>query len=446
MAEFFVMPQASPTMTVGILGKWVAAEGAVLSPSQAIAQVETDKATMDIEVFDKGVLLKHLAVEGEEVPPGQPIAIIGKAANEDISALLAEFASGKAIRVATASLGGPPSTPTVVAPGPAEIPVAAPVVLPPAAPSQPVGEPGATARPSWAGRELDDAFMEPRAPFRAPSPRVFASPLARAMATERAVPLARVRGSGPGGRIVAADIEQSASPSAIRPADSVARTTQMRKTIARRLTEVHQQVPVFYLTTSFDATGIVALKDIVGKRAEKGVGNKVSVNDMLVRCVAAALREVPEVNAQWAGEQIVRKGGVDIGIAVALPEGLVTPIVRDADQKSASEISTEIRALAKLAKEGKLAPEQYTGGSFTISNLGMFEIEHFTAILNPPEAAILAVGSASQVPAVVNGQVVAQWRMKVTMTCDHRVVDGALGAKFLLALRNYVENPGLIGV
>lgn len=456
MAEFFVMPQASPTMTVGVVGKWVVAEGAALSPSQAIAQVETDKATMDIEVFDKGVLLKHLAAEGEEVPPGQPIAIIGKSADEDISALLAEFASIKASRSAPAAT--PAAATPAAAPPAAASAAAAPVAVPaalspqvtpaPVVAAKPLGEPGKTVRPSWAGRALDDAFMEPRAAFRAPGPRVVASPLARAMAEESGISLARIRGSGAGGRIVAADVESASAgkSAAVRPADSAARTTQMRKTIARRLTDVHQQVPVFYLTASFDATGIVALKDAVGKRAEKGIGTKVSVNDVLIRCVAAALRDVPEVNAQWAGDQIIRKGGVDIGIAVALPEGLITPVIRDADQKSVSEISTEVRELAKAAKEGKLQPEQYTGGTFTISNLGMYEIEQFTAILNPPESAILAVGSALQVPAVVNGQVCAQWRMKVTMTCDHRVVDGALGARYLQALRAYVENPGLIGV
>ena len=245
---------------------------------------------------------------------------------------------------------------------------------------------------------------------------------------------------------ISADVEAAASGTAAQPArrpDEAVRATQMRKTIARRLTEVHQSVPVFFLTTSFDATAIVALKEAVARRAGKE-GPRVSVNDILVRCVAQALRDVPEVNAQWTGEAVVRKGAVDIGVAVALPDGLITPVVRDADQKSPVQIGAEVRALAARARDGKLAPEEYTGGSFTISNLGMFDIEQFTAILNPPEAAILAVGSAAQVPAVVGGVVTAQWRMKVTMTCDHRVIDGALGARFLQALRAYVENPGLL--
>lgn len=283
--------------------------------------------------------------------------------------------------------------------------------------------------------------MEPRAVFRVAAPKVVASPLAKVVAAERGVNLARVRGTGFGGRIVAADVEGApvAGARAQPPADQAVRVTQMRKTIARRLTEVHQQVPVFFLTATLDAGPVVALKVALAAR-----GAKVSINDVLVRCVAAALRDVPEVNAQWQGDAIVRRGSVDIGVAVALPEGLVTPVVRGADQKGFAEIGDEVRALAALAREGKLQPEQYTGGSFTISNLGMFEIDQFTAILNPPEAAILAVGAAQHVPVIEGGQVVARWRMKVTMTCDHRVIDGALGARFLAALRQVVENPGLL--
>jgi pyruvate dehydrogenase E2 component (dihydrolipoamide acetyltransferase) len=441
MAQFFVMPQASPTMTVGVVGKWLVAEGANLSPSQAIASVETDKATMEIEVFDKGVLLKQLAAEGQEVPPGQPIAIIGTAAGEDVSALVAEYAAMTAAPAAAPAAAPPPAASAVAAP------VAAPAAPPPRPepPPRPAGEPGRSERPQWDGRAVDESFMEARGPFRPPSPRVMASPLARQLASELGVNLARVRATGPGGRIVAADVEAAGSGTrvAAAPADVSVRATQMRKTIARRLTEVHQSVPVFFLTTSFNATAVVALKDAVARRGGKD-GPKVSVNDILVRCVAQALRDVPDVNAQWAQDSIVRKGAVDVGVAVALPDGLITPVIRGADQKSIVEIGAEVRQLAARARDGKLAPEEYTGGTFTVSNLGMFDIEHFTAILNPPEAAILAVGSAAQVPHVENGQLVVQWRMKVTMTCDHRVIDGALGARFLQALRGYVENPGLL--
>ncbi len=440
MAQFFVMPQASPTMTVGVVAKWLVNEGDALAPSQAIAQVETDKATMDIEVFDKGVMLKRLAAEGQEVPPGQPIAIIGAKAGEDVAALVAEYAA----MVASAA-AAPPAAPVPAVPEAPPVPAPEPpvaVATPPLA-AEPVAPGAATPRPTWAGKPLDDSVMEPRGTYRAPVRRVMASPLARARAAELGIDVSRLKGSGPGGRIVAADVTGGASATkpAARRADESVRATQMRKTIARRLAEVHQQVPVFYLTANFDATQIVALKEACARRDVK-----VSVNDLLIRCVAAALRDVPEVNAQWTGDAIVRKGSVDIGVAVALPEGLITPVIRDADQKGFAAIGAEVRALAGRAKEGKLAPEEYTGGTFTISNLGMFEIEQFTAILNPPEAAILAVGSAMEVPAVVNGQLVVQRRMKLTMTCDHRVIDGALGARFLQALRAYVENPGLLSI
>ncbi len=452
MAEFFVMPQASPTMTVGVVGKWLVAEGAKLTPQTAIAEVETDKATMEIEVFDVGVMLKLLATEGEEVAPGKPIAIIGKAAGEDISALLAEYAKMKD----QGAGGAPPQRPpdaAPVAPVPAEAPVAAaPAVVPAAAPvvAAPVppaatpprpSEPGKAPAPSWAGQPIDTAIMEPRGRFTAGGPRVIASPLARTLAAEKGVNLARVRGSGANGRIVAADVEAVGStPVVIAPVDVPKRVTQMRKTIARRLTEVHQQVPVFYLTVTLDVSAFVVWK---AKLADRGV--KVSYNDLLMKAVAGALRDVPAANAAWMGDTIVERGAVDVGVAVALPDGLITPVVRNADTKSVSQIAAEVRELAGRAKEGKLAAEEYTGGTFTVSNLGMFDIDHFTAILNPPEAAILAVGRVAQVADVVNGQVVPAWRMKVTMTCDHRVIDGALGARFLQALRGYVECPALLG-
>jgi pyruvate dehydrogenase E2 component (dihydrolipoamide acetyltransferase) len=432
MAQYFVMPQASPTMTVGVVAKWLLTEGAVIEPGTAIAQVETDKATMDIEVFDRSVLLRILAAAGEEVPPGRPIAIVG-AAGEDVTALVAEFEASKA--------GGMPA-----APAPAPTDPAVVQSTPPPAPAPPVALTiGASplpspAEPAWAGRPVDPSIMEPRPALRAPERPVIASPLARALAAERGVDLRRVTPSGPGGRIVAADLD-SAGPTAAAPADEAARVTQMRKTIARRLTEVHQQVPVFYLTISLDAAPLVRLKDALDARA-----TKVSVNDLLMKAVAWALREVPACNAQWQGDTILRRGAVDIGVAVALPEGLVTPVVRGVDRLGVAAVSRTVRELAERAKAGKLAPEDYTGGSFTISNLGMFGIEQFTAILNPPEAAILAVGAAQQVPVVEDGAVRAGWRMKVTMTCDHRVIDGALGARFLQALRAVVENPGLLGV
>ncbi|MDP2313501.1 MAG: dihydrolipoamide acetyltransferase family protein [Pseudomonadota bacterium] len=467
MAEFFVMPQASPTMTTGVIAKWVAPEGADLSPQSVIAQVETDKATMDIEVFDKGVMLKHLAKEGEEVPPGAPIAIIGKSKGEDIAALLAEYEKGKSGAAAPAPAAAPAAAPTVGGgPRESEQPAAAETKLPeiappqkedarpvtPAAPAAPspqaaATKPGVVPTLAWMGNPIPDAIMEPLGAYVPAGPRVVASPLAKAMAADKGVTLAKVKGSGPGGRIVAADIEAAAAApqptgggvTVGRREDVSVRATQMRKTIARRLTEVHQSVPVFYLTVTFDAAGLVALKEQAGKR-----GIKVSYNDLVLRAVAQALVDVPECNAAWQGDHIVRRGSVDLGVAVALPEGLITPVIRDADKKGVRAIAAEVRELAGRAKEGKLAAEEYTGGSFSISNLGMFDIDHFTAILNPPEAGILAVGSVQQVPVVEDGTLSVGWRMKVTMTCDHRVIDGALGARFLQALRGYVELPALL--
>lgn len=474
MAEFLLMPQATPTMTVGVLAKWTVPEGGDLVPQSVIAAVETDKATMDIEYFDKGVLLKHLAKEGDEIPPGRPIAIIGKTATDDISALVAEYAKMGAApapsstpaaqplpsggQVSPSDGGEVPAAP----PAPAAAAAAAPALpptgggaqraeggpaatpAPTAAPAPaPAQTPGKTPLMSWAGKPIDEAIMEPRGVYvPASARRAPVSPLARAVADDLGVKLDRVTGTGPGGRVVRADVETAAKApvvSAPTHVDTSKRITQMRKTIARRLTDVHQQVPVFYLTVTFDMNAMVALK---ASAAAQDI--KVSYNDLLLKAVARGLRDVPEVNSAWMGDSIVERGSVDIGVAVALPEGLITPIIRNADGKSVTAIAAEIRELAGRAKAGKLQAEEYTGGSFTISNLGMLDIESFTAILNPPEAAILALGAVEQVPVVVDGQLAVGWRLKATMTCDHRVVDGALGARFLQALRRYVESPAML--
>lgn len=448
MAQFYLMPQASPTMTVGVIAKWAVSEGQALSPSMVVAQVETDKATMDIETFDKGFMRKLLAQPGDEVPPDFPIAIVAASLTEDISALEAEYvqkkaALGKAAPAAPAVEAAPVAAPVVAAPVVAA-PVAAPVVAPAAPEPAPITD--TVAPVLWMGKPLDSSVMETRASYRVAAARIVASPLAKAVAADKGIDLKRIKGSGPGGRIVVEDVEKAAAAPAVAPAagnarqaDVPTRVTQMRKTIARRLSDVHQQVPVFYLTVTFDAAKLVALKDQAGL-----VNKKISYNDLVIKAVARALRDVPECNAAWQGDSIVRRGNVDIGVAVALPEGLITPIIRDADRKGVAEIAAEVRTLAGRAKDGKLSAEEYTGGTFTISNLGMFGIEHFTAILNPPEAGILAVGGVQQLPVVENGQLAVGWRMKATLTCDHRVIDGALGARFLAALRAYIETPALL--
>jgi pyruvate dehydrogenase E2 component (dihydrolipoamide acetyltransferase) len=437
MAEIFVMPQASPTMEVGTILAWRKAEGDSLQPQDVIAEVETDKAAMEIEVFDDGILLKILVPEGEEVPAGAPIAIIGLSADEDISALIEEAkAAGKAPAAAEA-----PAEPAAAEPAAQPSPAKAPM---------PAAKVGLTAA-SWDGRPVHDSIMEmPDFVYEAansPSadvPRsVRAAPAARRAARELNVDISTVAGTGPRGRVLREDVEKARSqPAAVvaaGPADEIVRNSQMRKTIARRLKSVWLDAPVFYLTAQFNCDQMVTFRSQL-----KAAGVKVSYNDLVVKACARALREVPAVNASWAEDAITRHGSVHIGIAVALPDGLITPVIRDADRKGLATISTETRDLATRARDRKLAPGEYQGSTFTISNLGMMGIEQFTAIINPPEAVILAVGSMQQEPVVVDGQLTVGWRMKVTLTCDHRVVDGALGAEFLQAVRRYIENPALL--
>lgn len=434
-------------MEMGTLVQWKVGEGQPFQSSAVLAEIGTDKANMEAEIFDAGVMLKHLVAEGDEVPPGYPIAIWGKA-GEDLGPLLAEFEKRKgSLGAKPAAEPAPePDEPTQeVAAAPA--PKAAPAAEPKAAPA-PKRE-TATVRRDWMGKQINGLFADPPGDLRYGTDDngvAAASPLARKVAADLGVDLKRVSGSGPGGRIVAKDVEDAprgggAGPAVSTRPDEQVRNSPMRKTIARRLLESHQQIPTFFLTASLDAQGFVDLRDDL---KDKIPDLKISYNDLLVLAVARSLREHPEVNASWTDKEIVRHGRVDIGIAVAMPDGLITPVVRNADKKGLGEVAGEIRELAKRAREQKLKPEEYTGSTFTISNLGMFAIDEFTAIINPPEAAILAVGSIDQVPVVVDGEIEAGWRMKVTMTCDHRVVDGAVGAAFLATLRKYVESPWLL--
>jgi pyruvate dehydrogenase E2 component (dihydrolipoamide acetyltransferase) len=306
--------------------------------------------------------------------------------------------------------------------------------------------------PSWAGKDVNSAIMEmPSFAYEAPQaavadlPRsVRAAPAARRAARELGVDLTTVSGTGPRGRVLREDVEKAHSKPAAAaapagPADEVVRNSQMRKTIARRLKSVWLDAPVFYLTAQFNCDNLVPFRSQL-----KAAGVKVSYNDLVVKACAKALRDVPAVNASWAEDAITRHGAVHIGMAVALPDGLITPVVRNADQKGLGTIATETRDLATRARDRKLGPDEYQGSTFTISNLGMMGIEQFTAIINPPEAVILAVGSMQQEPVVVDGALSVGWRMKVTLTCDHRVVDGALGAEFLQAVRRYLETPALL--
>jgi pyruvate dehydrogenase E2 component (dihydrolipoamide acetyltransferase) len=443
MAEFFKMPQATPTMEVGTISKWRKAEGEALKPQDVVAEVETDKAVMEIEVFDSAVLLKILVEAGVEVPAGRPIAILGKT-GEDIGALLA--AAGAPTAAAPA-----PAAPAPAPAGPAPAPAA------PAAPAAAVAvASSAGLRPyAWAGEAVHEAIMEPpiwefgdEAEAAPGQPSGRAAPAARRAAAAAGLDIGAINGTGPRGRVLRGDVEAAlarpaAAPAPVAPAaptSEVVKNSNMRKTIARRLTAAWQEAPAFYLTAVFDCGALVAFREQL-----KAAGASVSANDILIKACARALVEVPEVNASWGEDAILRHKQVHIGVAVAIPDGLITPVVRDADKIGLGAISAAMKDLAARAKERKLKPEEYTGSTFSISNLGMMGIEQFTAILNPPEAVILAVGGMQREPVVgADGQLTVGWRMRVTLTCDHRVVDGALGAQFLKAVRRYVEQPALL--
>lgn len=416
MAKIVGLPKLSPTMEEGTLARWAKKEGDRIAVDDLVAEIETDKATMEWRAFDPGVLLKILAEEGAVLLPDAPVAIIGEE-GEDIAALLAELEKGA---------------------GPAK---------PEAVRAAPPAEKAAAPEPPRAAPEAPRAA--PEAP---PGGRVLASPLVRKLAREHELDLRTVRGSGPGGRIVKRDLDAAlAQPRAAAPAAApagrqpprVERLSSMRRTIARRLTESKQTVPHFYLTIDVDAEPLVKARAEVNAELEAD-GEKISLNDLIMKACAMALRRLPEVNASFAGDSIHFHQVVDISMAVAIPDGLVTPVIRDADRKGLREIAKEARELASRARAKKLAPEEMTNGTFSVSNLGMFGIEDFAAVINPPEGAILAVGAVREEPIVRGGQVVPGKRMRMTLSCDHRVVDGALGARWLQILRGLLEKPVLM--
>jgi pyruvate dehydrogenase E2 component (dihydrolipoamide acetyltransferase) len=441
MATKVHMEALSPTMEEGQVVKWHKAEGDAVSQGELLAEIETDKATMELVARGEGILRKILKHEGETAPVGEVIAVIG-GEGEDISALVG----------AAGGNGGAPEPAKSKSDQKME---AAPAPAPAAKAAAPARPAGPSAAPSAAPPAAAPAG--PAAPP-APAPeagRLKASPLARRLAREAGVELGEIRGSGPGGRIVKRDVEEAAERA---PAPAAAasgawapegpdfedlKLSQMRKTIARRLTESLAPVPHFFLTVEIDMDRAQQARSRINAMLEDR-GEKVSLNDLVIRAAAAALRQHPAVNSAWMGDHIRRFRRVHIGVAVAVDEGLITPIIRDADRKGVAEIAREVRELAGRAREKKLKPEEYTGATFSISNLGMFGIQEFTAIINPPEAAILAVGQVQEVPVVMGGQVVVRPRMKVTMSCDHRTIDGATGAKFLQTLQAMLEEPAAI--
>ncbi|WP_394838213.1 pyruvate dehydrogenase complex dihydrolipoamide acetyltransferase [Pendulispora rubella] len=465
MAKILDMPKLSPTMEEGVLTAWHKKEGDEVNVDDLLAEVETDKATMEFRAFDKGVLLKLLVADGAEVKLGQPVAILGKA-GEDVAALVAQAGGGAGASAPAAAAAPAPAAEKPAAPPPA---AAATVEAPQQAQAAP------PAAPREKGSLLDRTEREGNGRSRAHAPqgRIFASPYVRRAARERGIDLQGAQGSGPGGRVVAQDLDSLASsrptaapqganghavhapagpagPGASGYAEPEVRPlSMMRKTIARRLSESKKNVPHFYLTIDVDVEKLVAFREQINAELEAAAKKakteekpaKVSVNDLLVKACAVALARVPECNAQFTPEAILVHKRIDISVAVAVPEGLVTPVVRNADQKSVVAIGSEVRELAGRAKAKKLKAEEMQDGTFSISNLGMFGIDNFAAVINPPEGAILAVGKVREEPVVRDGQVVAGKKLAMTLSCDHRVVDGAVGAAFLAELRSLLEHP-----
>ncbi len=462
MATKIVMAQLSPTMEEGRLIEWKVQEGDRVEPSDVLAEIETDKANMDIEALKGGVIRKIVVEAGATVPVGAIIGIIAEP-DEDISELLAE---------AEATMTGtPPVADTEETPEEEDVPEAEEVVSAPEPPT-PEPEPTAPAAP----------IAEPAAPVAAPvapalepvhsrvaessvTGRMRVSPVARRMAEQAGLDLGSIEGSGPGGRIVKDDVEQAIATGSARPAvaalpsaspgasaaPSVApvagparleakeiELSMMRKSIATRLAQSIGPIPHFFLTSEIDMGRALDMRKEMNQRIAP---EKIGVNDLLVKATAEALARHPEINASWADDRIRYHASADIGIAVAVDDGLITPVLHEADRKGLLQIARESADLVARARERKLMPEEYQGATFSVSNLGMFDIDQFTAIINPPEAGILAVGSTIEKPVVEDGEVVVRRRMRVTMSCDHRVIDGATGARFLRTFRAMLENP-----
>jgi len=423
MANIIEMPKLSDTMTVGTLVKWLKQEGDLVKSGDMLAEVETDKATMELECFFDGTLVKIFAPAGSQVALGASLCAIGK--------------PGEAVAT-------PPSTPaSSTAEAPAKSPTS-PAVPAPDAPS------------------ITPALVHSPAPLAGPVGRIKISPLARKLATEKGVNPAQITGSGPGGRIVRADILAAGSASKLAaPAvtsgaaggsllakgpiqeERTVAVSNMRGAIARRLLESKTQLPHFYVEIEIDASPLLTLREQLNAGLEKE-GVKLSVNDFVLKASAEALRRVPQVNGSWEGSQIRYFSAAHVSFAVAIEDGLITPVIRDAHTKSIFAISTEAKALGKRAKEKKLAPAEFTGGTFCVSNLGMMGIPRFSAIINPPNAAILAVGTTVTKPVVKNDAIVIGHTMTLTLSCDHRVVDGAVGAQYLGALKHLLEAPALL--
>jgi pyruvate dehydrogenase E2 component (dihydrolipoamide acetyltransferase) len=444
-----LMPALSPTMEKGNLAKWRKKEGDKVSPGDVIAEIETDKATMDYEAVDEGVLAKIVVPEGTtDVAVNQLIAVLA--------------ADGEDVKAAAAA---PAKTANAPAPGAAAAP--------------PTSQPAAPAAATAPQQAVRSAASEARPPLSAPagsaSPasngaRVFSSPLARRLAKDSGIDIARIQGTGPHGRVVARDVETAKSGGAAlrspgaptplpiqAPSDEKIRALfepgsydvvphdTMRKVIARRISEAKLTIPHFYLTVSCTIDRLLAAREDVNVTAPKGEDGKpaykVSVNDFIIKAMALALMKVPDANVTWTESGMLKHKHADVGVAVSIPGGLITPIVRKAEHKTLIEISNEMKDYVARARTRRLKPQEYEGGTTAISNLGMYGVHEFSAVINPPHATILAVGSGEQRPVVENGKITIANQMTITLSVDHRAVDGALGAQFLAAIKLYIENP-----
>ena len=406
MAKEITMPALSPSMTEGVLAKWHKKVGDTIKPGEVIAEVETDKATMDLEAYDKGTILLIAAPEGSKVPVNGRIAVVGE--------------PGEKVDAVSSSSPAPAST-------------------------------------SAEAKTVTQTAAVPAAVVVSSSGRVKISPLAKKIANEKGLDVTRVAGSGPGGRIVRRDVEAAQGGGSVRSAagifggkpiaqDGVKAVSQMRAAIARRLVESKTTAPHFYVEREVDAAPLAKLRASANVALEMaGEKLKLSVNDFVLKAAVEALRRVPAVNSSWEGTSIRQHGAVHLAFAVALPDGLITPVIRNAHAKDFRTIAREAKELGAKAKAGKLQPEEYTGGTFTVSNLGMIGVERFSAILNPPQAAILAVGATVKKPVVAaNGAIVPGERMSLTVSADHRVVDGLMAGEFLKALVEVLESPGVL--
>jgi pyruvate dehydrogenase E2 component (dihydrolipoamide acetyltransferase) len=447
-----LMPALSPTMEKGNLAKWRKKEGDKVSPGDVIAEIETDKATMDYEAVDEGVLAKIVVPEGTtDVAVNQLIAVMA-AEGEDVKAA-ASGAPSKA-----------PASPTAPSPAPSPAPLATPSIgAATNAPARPMAPP-----PSGAGGTAP--AIANRAPATNGHARVFSSPLARRLARDSGIDVARIQGTGPHGRVVARDVEAAKSGGAAlrapgaatplplqAPSDDKIRALfepgsydvvphdTMRKVIARRISEAKLTIPHFYLTVSCTIDRLLAAREDVNATAPKGEDGKpaykVSLNDFIIKAMALALMKVPDANVTWTEGGMLKHKHADVGVAVSIPGGLITPIVRKAEHKTLIEISNEMKDYVARARARRLKPQEYEGGTTAISNLGMYGVHEFSAVINPPHATILAVGTSEQRPVVEGGKIAIAHQMTITLSVDHRAVDGALGAEFLGAIKLYMENP-----